>query len=417
MPLHMLDSVKRIVVGSVPGDVSKEEYFTGILEQAFEILRDGEADVKVIVEGILMDLSRDERDIYINALGFGSESGLNADGEVRGLNEKFDGLNMHGTDLDGCDILKKSDKVSCSLALCDFLSPSLLVPILPILFLLVEFKKENTICNIVSLEDRVLAVSRAGINDASVVKVIVDGVLSRLVVSIHASGSSDGGVQLVVGERMIGIPETVIERLVLDEIIGPVLLLELFYIYGAGGEDSGKAASVVMMGLGDERVVVGISKDAGRMLALCRGVIGGGDEGMQSVALGITAITFTMEESDVLLEIGNEVIGVLDQVVAARDGDVLDRAVDARQAVLSYISRHAKTDDEEGETSQELLDESLRDLADAEIPNRAHGMSRIKDLVLVKDPVIINRLSSILDLYLQQLIHPDRFGRLNLIQI
>jgi len=130
---------------------------------------------------------------------------------------------------------------------------------------------------------------------------------------------------------------------------------------------------------------------------------------MQVAAHGIVAIEFTMEESDVLLAIGNDVIVVSEKVVATRSGDVLDRAIDARQAVLSYISRHTKNEDEVGETSQDILDEGLRDLTDAEIPNRAHGMSRIKDLVLAKDPVIVDRLSSILDLYLQQLVHDDTY--------
>jgi hypothetical protein len=407
MPLHMIDSVKRIVVGSVPGDVTKQEYFKGILEQAFGILKEGNDDITEIVEGILIEISKEEREIYIDALGFGCMS-LNADGEEIGLNERFNGLHVHGTDLDDCEILRTSDDLSCSLALCKSLSPGLLTPILPILLLLVVFKHANPICNIVSLEDCVLKVARAGVNDQEVVKSLVDGVLSRLAVSMHASGASDGGIQLVAGEKMIEVPENVIKKLVLDEVVGPVLLLELFDVYGAGGDNAGKAASVVMVGLGDGGVVERISKDATRMLAFCRGVIGGGDEGMLGVALGIVAITFTMEDGDVLLGIAKEVIDVLEKVVTTRVGDLLDRAVDARQAVLSYVSRHTKSENGEGESSHDILDESLRDLADAEIPNRAHGMSRIKDLVLARDPVIVTRLSSVMDLYLQQLIHPDR---------
>jgi hypothetical protein len=401
MPLHMIDSVKRIVVGSVPGDVSKEVYFEGILEQAFEILVDSDGDLNEIVEGILMDISGSEREIFVGMLGFGVDVSLNSDGELEKL--------LAGLDLDGCEIVKTSADVSRALVLCNTMSPALLIPILPFLLLLVEFKHANPICNIVSLQETVLGVARAGVNDQEVVKVLVDGVLARLALSVHASGASNGGVQIVRGEKIFGIPENVLEKMVLDEIIGPVLLIELFDIYGSGGEDADKAASVVMIGLGDERIVEGISKDATRLLAFCRGIIGGGDEAMQGVALGIVAITFTMEEGGVLLGIAKDVLEVLERVVDMRTGDTLERAVDARQAVISYLSRNTRKGDEEGETSQDVLDESLRDLADAEIPNRAHGMSRIKDLVLSRDPVITARLSSVLDLYLQQLVHNDRY--------
>ncbi|KAJ3310628.1 transmembrane and coiled-coil domains-containing protein 7 [Boothiomyces sp. JEL0838] len=86
----------------------------------------------------------------------------------------------------------------------------------------------------------------------------------------------------------------------------------------------------------------------------------------------------------------------------------------ARSVQLQLMSR-AKSNTRESK-SEEIFREALKELGDELLPIRAHGMNQIRYLVLQKDPISIQHLDSIINIFIDFLQDTDSFIYLNAIK-
>ncbi|KAJ3270793.1 transmembrane and coiled-coil domains-containing protein 7 [Terramyces sp. JEL0728] len=153
-----------------------------------------------------------------------------------------------------------------------------------------------------------------------------------------------------------------------------------------------------------------ILKNTAQILKFVKATLLDSDDDEKHMGLTLLSQLFNSKEEPIDdISSLNEIKTILSTLCDGNDEiAALARAVQAQLMALSKSENQSK--------SKEIFREALKELSDELLPIRAHGMNEIRKLVLQKDPVSIQHLESIINMFIDFLQDTDSFIYLNAIK-